>query len=452
MIRAVVLGVVVMALGFIGCRGSAAAAHAQGAAGAPATTQKGRKILYWKSPMDPTFISKGPGKDPMGMELVPVYAGEAPTGPPGMVRIDPATVQDIGVKTVVVERKALSRDIRTVGRIAYDEARVRRVSPKIGGWIEQQYVNFPGQVVEKGEKLLEIYSPELVATEQEYLTALHYRGRLKDSTLEEAVAGSQGLVAAAETRLRYWNITAAQIKALRERGEITRTMVLHAPFKGIVVDKNVPEGGYLQPGQPVYGIADISTVWVYAEVYEYEAPWLRLGQEATMTLAYLPGVTYHGTVRYIYPYVTNKTRTIQVRMEFRNSRDFDLKPDMWTNVTLQAAISREGLAVPIQAVIRTGTHDVVLIALGGGRFMPRDVRLGAQAGEDFQVLGGLEAGERVVTSAQFLIDSESNLQAALSKMIAPQAVTPGAIPGANGPAQAPGGKTPSMPAMPAETP
>jgi Cu(I)/Ag(I) efflux system membrane fusion protein len=243
------------------------------------------------------------------------------------VRIDPATVQNIGVKTVAVERKRLDHAIRTVGRIAYDESKVRRISPKVGGWIERQQVNFPGQVVEDGERLLEIYSPELVSTQEEYLVALRYHDRMNASQLEEALAGSQGLVKSAETQLRYWNITESQIRALRERGEITRTMVLHAPFKGIIVEKNIPEGGYVQPGQTLYGIADISTVWVYADVYEYEAPWVRLGQEATMTLAYQPGNAYEGKVDYIYPYLKNKTRTIQVRMKFVNSRNFDLKPE-----------------------------------------------------------------------------------------------------------------------------
>jgi Cu(I)/Ag(I) efflux system membrane fusion protein len=414
----------------------------------PADAPRKRKILYWKSPMDPTFISKEPGKDPMGMDLVPVYEGEQPKGPPGMVKIDPVTIQNIGVKTAVVERKRLSRDIRTVGRIAYDESKVRRISPKIGGWIEEQHVNFTGQVVEKGEKLLEIYSPDLVATEQEYLTALRYRGRLKDSSLEQAITGSQGLVEAAETRLRYWNITDAQIKALRERGEITRTMVLHAPFKGVIVEKNIPEGGYLQPGQTVYEIADISTVWVYADIYEYEAPWLKLGQPATMTLAYQPGVSYRGKVVYIYPYLQNMTRTLQVRMEFPNSKSFDLKPDMWADVTLHSAVAREGIAVPIQAVIRTGKRNIALVALGGGRFAPRDLRLGPQAGDEFEVLEGLDEGDRVVTSAQFLINSESSLQAAIGKMIEPKPASAKASP-SPGHAGSSSSATGAMPDVPA---
>jgi Cu(I)/Ag(I) efflux system membrane fusion protein len=407
----------VASLAACGHHEGAGAQHAAEPAAAPAAQGGKKKIAYWTSPMDATYVSKGPGKDPMGMDLVPVYEGQEPRGEPGTVRIDPATIQNIGVKTTTVQRKPLSRDIRTVGRIAYDEKKVRHVAPKIDGWIEKQHVSFPGQLVTKGERLLEIYSPELVATEEEYLTALRYRGRLHDSSLGEAVGGARGLVEAAESRLRYWDISEAQIRALRERGEISRTMALDAPFDGIVVEKNVPEGGHVKVGQSVYSIADISTVWVYAEVYEYEAPWLAPGQEATMTLAYQPGVTYRGRVAYVYPYVKNKTRTLQVRMEFPNTRDFVLKPEMWANVTLHAAITREGLAVPVQAVLRTGKRDIVLVALEGGRFAPRDVRLGAQAGDDFEVLEGLREGERVVTSAEFLISSESNLQSALAKMI-----------------------------------
>lgn len=384
-------------------------------AAGPADEQ--RKVLYWKSPMDPTVISKTPMKDSMGMDFVPVYAGEEPQGPPGTVRIDPATIQNIGVTTAVVERKRLTRDVRTVGRIGYDETKVRRIAPRIGGWIEVQHVNFPGQVVRRGEPLLEIYSPELVSAQEEYLAALRYRDRLHESTLHRAVEGAAGLVGAVEMRLRNWNITDGQIAALRERGEITRTMVLHAPFRGIVVERNVPEGGYLQPGQTVYAISDISSVWVYADVYEYEAPWLRVGQEATMTLAYQPEVTHRGTVAYVYPYLDKKTRTIEVRMEFQNSPELDLKPDMWVNVVLHSEVAHEGIAVPIQAVIRTGQRDVAFVALEGGRFEPRELQLGAQAGDEFEVLGGLAEGDRVVTSAQFLINSESNLQSAVRKMM-----------------------------------
>lgn len=379
-----------------------------------------RKVLYWRSSMAPTEIYSQPGKDSMGMDLVPVYEGEEAAGPPGSVKIDPVTVQNIGVKTTTVTRKQLSREIRTVGRVAYNEKMMRQISLKIGGWVERQYVNFVGQEVAKGERLLEVYSPDLVSTQEEYLLALRYKDRLKESPRPEVAGGADSLLKSVETRLRYWDITDAQIKALRESSAITRTMVLHAPFRGIVTERSVLEGGYAQPGQNIYAIVDLSTVWVYADIYEYEVPWLKPGQEAEMTLSYQPGVTYRGRIVYLYPYLKNMTRTLQVRMEFPNSRDFKLKPDMWANITFRSAVAREGLAVPVQSVIRTGTKDIALVALEGGRFEPRELRLGAQAGDELQVLDGLREGERVVTSAQFLINSESNLQAAISKMIAPK--------------------------------
>jgi|ETNmetMinimDraft_15_1059895.scaffolds.fasta_scaffold00010_27 RND family efflux transporter MFP subunit len=388
---------------------------------APADARAERKILYWKSAMDPTFVSKSPGKDKMGMDLMPVYEGAESQDPAEAVRIDPATVQNIGVTTAVVERKRLTREVRTVGRIDYDETTVRHIAPKIGGWIEAQHVNFAGQVVQRGEPLLEIYSPELVATQEEYLIALRYQNVLSESSLKDSLAGADDIVRAAETRLRYWNITDRQIKALRERGELTRTMVLYAPFRGIIVERNIPEGGFLEPGQTVYSIADLSTIWVYADIYEYEAPWLMIGQKATMTLAYEPGKTYRGAVTYVYPYLNNKTRTIEVRMEFPNTSDLHLKIDMWANVVLKSEVAREGLAIPIQAVMRTGQRNVAIIALGGGRFEPRDIQLGAQAGDEFEVLDGLAEGDQIVTSANFLINSESNLGAARRKMLSANA-------------------------------
>jgi RND family efflux transporter MFP subunit len=383
--------------------------------------EKGKgKPLRWRSGMDPMEVYNHPGKDRMGMELVPVYEGGEATGPAGTIKIDPMTIQNLGVKTVVVRRKQLSREIRTNGRVAYNEEKLRQITLKVSGWVERQNVNFIGQEVRKGEPLLEIYSPDLVSTQEEYLLALRYKDRLKESSRSEVVKGSNSLLESAETRLGYWDISDAQIKALRERGKITRAMVLHAPFRGIITERNILEGGHAQSGQTLYQIADISTVWVYADIYEYEAPWLKPGQAAEMTLAYEPGAVYRGRVTYIYPFLKNTSRTIQVRMEFKNSKDFKLKPEMWANVTLKSAVARDGLAVPIQSVIRTGTKDIALVALDGGRFEPRELRLGAQAGDEFQVLDGLKEGERVVTSAQFLINSESNLQSALSKMLGPK--------------------------------
>jgi membrane fusion protein, copper/silver efflux system len=408
----------------------------------PGATAKKGKILYWKSSMIPGYRSDKPGVDPMGMALVPVYAGEEAAGPPGTVTISPETVQQIGVKTTVVRREVLRRDVRTIGRIDYDEELVRDVAPKIGGWVEQQYVNFPGQMVRKGEALGSIYSPELVATEQEYLNALQYQGRLKESPLEDATVGAQSLVKTVEIRLRYWDITDAQIRALRERGRITRTMVLHAPFTGIVVKKNVFQGGYVKPGQSMYRLADISKVWVYADIYEYEVPWVRIGQDATMSPSYEPGVAYHGRVIYVYPYLKRQTRTLEVRMEFRNGPHFELKPGMWANVNLRPDVTRNALVVPVEAVIQTGKKSFVIQALGNGHFIARQVELGAQAGNDYEVLSGLEAGERIVDSAEFLINSESALQSAFNKMTwKPPAK------GGNAAGSAAKGSMPSMPGM-----
>ena len=222
-------------------------------------------------------------------------------------------------------------------------------------------------------------------------------------------------------------------------------MMLHAPFTGIVVKKNVFQGGFVKPGETMYRLADISNVWVYADVYEYEAPWLRLGQEAIMTLSYDPGARYRGRVTYIYPYLKTKTRTLEVRMEFRNGPHFELKPGMWANVNLKPEVAREALVVPVEAVIRTGKKDFVILALGGGRFLPRQVELGAQAGNDFEVLSGLKASDRIVDSAEFLINSESSLQSALNKMTPPSS---SAVAGPN--ADAPGqiAPTPTPPEMP----
>jgi multidrug efflux pump subunit AcrA (membrane-fusion protein) len=387
------------------------------AAETPATEKKEKKILYWKSPMDPTYISKAPGKDSMGMELAPVYEGEEGSQEKGVIEIDPVTIQNIGVKTATVERRPLSRVVRTVGRIDYDETKVRKITPKIGGWIEKQHVDFTGQVVKKGERLLEIYSPELVSTQEEYLRALQFREVLKGSSFGEVRTGAENLVESTRTRLLFWDITPQQIRALEEQGTVFKTMTLHAPFAGIVVKKEALEGGYVRPGQDLYTLADLSQVWVYADIYEYEASWIRPGQEAEMTLSYLPGQTYKGKVVYVYPYLKNMTRTLQIRMVFPNSKDFALKPDMWADVVVRSTVTRNGLAAPIEAVLRTGKRNVAFVALSGGKFAPRELRLGAEVDGFFEVLDGLKEGERIVTSAQFLINSESSLQAAIQQML-----------------------------------
>lgn len=387
----------------------------------PQTAQSGgaqekageRKIAYWRAPMDPSYTSDKPGKSPMGMDLVPVYEDELSQS--GTVRIDPVTVQNIGVKTGRVERRLLDRRVRTVGRVDYDETRITDINSKVAGWVEKLHVDYTGQQVEKGQPLLEIYSPELVAAQEEYLTALNYHQRLQESAAGEAVQGGRDLLRAAAQRLRYWDITEAQIAELERTRQVTRTMTLHSPQEGIVVHKAVLAGAHIMSGQHLYRIADLARVWVYADIYEYELPWIEVGQEAAVSLSYLPGQIFRGQVTYIYPFLEPKTRTVKVRMVFANPH-LELKPEMYTNVEIQSPVSQEALVVPVQSVIHSGERNVAIVSLGEGRFQPREVELGVEAEGYYQVLKGLREGEKIVTSAHFLIDSESNLKAAVSSM------------------------------------
>lgn len=383
----------------------------------PEAPKKERKIKYWKAPMDPSYIRDKPGKSPMGMDLVPVYEDEEGAMPIGGVRIDPVTVQNIGVRTAVVGKRSLSRSIRTVGIVAYDEKRITEVQSKSEGWIEKLYIDFTGQPVKKDDILLEIYSPQLVSTQEEYLVALEYRDRMKRGPAGEISEGAESLLKSARKRLDYLDVPIHQIRELEKDRKIMKTLHIHAPGRGIVVKKHVQEGSYVKPGMPVYTIADISKVWVYADIYEYELPWVKEGQKVSMTLSYYPGRVFVGKVSYIYPYLEAKTRTVKIRLEFDNA-GLDLKPDMYANVAINSVVSKSGLAVPEEAVIRSGERNMVITSLGSGKFLPEEVTLGAASGDGYyQVLSGLREGDVVVTSAQFLIDSESRLKEAISKML-----------------------------------
>jgi Cu(I)/Ag(I) efflux system membrane fusion protein len=374
-----------------------------------------RKVLYWRAPMDPAYTSPKPGKSPMGMDLVPVYEDEV-MGAGGGVKIDPATIQNIGVKKAVVKRQALSRIVRTIGRVDFDETRMTDVNTKVTGWVEKLLVNYTGQAVKMGEPLLELYSPELVAAQEEYLTALDYSRKLKERASSDVAAGALDLLKSAKQRLLYWDITGAQIGELEEKRQVKRTMTIYSPQEGVVVHKNVFDGAHIKAGQHLYRIADLSRVWVYADVYEYELPWVKVGQRAEVELSYEPGKSFHGKVSYIYPFLEPKTRTVKVRIEFPNP-EMKLKPEMYANVRIKPLVSRDALVVPSRAVIRSGERNVVIVDLGEGRFMPRELVIGVQAEGVYEVLDGLKEGETIVTSAQFLIDSESNLRAALKTMV-----------------------------------
>lgn len=379
--------------------------------------KKGKKILYWRAPMDPTYISDKPGKSPMGMDLIPVYEGEENLSGGSTITIDPVVVQNIGVRTADVEVKRLRREIRTVGHVDYNEENLYRVNIKFSGWVERLYVDETGQEVRKGQPMLEIYAPDLVATQEEYLLAYKNAQKLKASDIPEVRKSGEELLAAARQRLLYWDITEEQIRRLEESGEVVKRMTLYAPANGIVIHKNVENGTFVKPGMDLYRLADLSTVWVYAHLYEYEVPWVRVGDEVELESPYIPGIIYKGRVDYIYPYLDKKTRDVKVRILVPNP-GLRLKPEMYVNVRFLHELSEPGPVVPSEAVIRTGRRNIVFIALGGGRFEPREIILGAEGENgEYQVLAGLKGGEKIVTSAQFLLDSESRIQEAIQKMI-----------------------------------
>ncbi len=366
-------------------------------------------------PMHPTVVSDKPGSCPIcGMDLV-VKEADASSAQNGSVQIDPVTIQNIGVKTMVVKKQPLKRMVRAVGRVDYDETRIMDVNSKIAGWVEQLYVDYTGQWVEKGQPLLALYSPELVAAQEEYLTALDYAERMRDGAVREVSQSADDLLAAARQRLLYWDISVGQIAELEKMRQVGRTMPILAPRSGIVTHRDVLEGAYIRSGQHLYRIADLSVVWIYADVYEYEMPWVSKGQRAEVSLSYLPGEQFEGKVDYIFPFMNKKTRTVQVRMIFDNA-DGALKPDMYADVVIRPEVGREGIVIPVQAVIHSGTRRVVVMAHGDGRFEPREIHTGVETEDGYEVLRGLNPGEEIVTAAQFLIDSESNLKAALAGM------------------------------------
>jgi Cu(I)/Ag(I) efflux system membrane fusion protein len=333
---------------------------------------------------------------------------------PGTVQISPERQQLIGVKIGTVEMKYLEKVIRTVGRIDYDEKRLVTISPKIGGWIEELYVDFTGKFVQQGEPLLSIYSPELVSTQEEYLLALRAKKDLIKSPFSEVAGSGNTLVESAKRRLKLWDISDDQIKALEESGQPKKTLTLYSPFSGIVLERTAYKGMNVMPGMALYKLADLSVVWLYADIYEYELPFIRLGQQAAVQLSYLPGETFTGKAIYIYPYLDPNTRTAKLRFEFPNPQG-KLKPEMYANVEIKVQLGRK-LAVPEGAIIDTGLRQLAVVDKGSGYFEPREVKVGAKVDNYYEVIKGLKAGERVVTSANFLIDSESKLKEAVGGM------------------------------------
>ena len=330
---------------------------------------------------------------------------------PGTVQITPDRQQLIGVKIGAVEMKPLEKIIRTVGRVDYDERKVVTVSPKIGGWIEDLYVDFTGRYVKQGEPLLTIYSPELVSTQEEYLIALRARKDLVKSPFSEVVASGNSLAESAKRRLKLWDISDDQIKALEESGQAKKTLTLYSHFSGFVLEKMAYKGMSVMPGMALFKLADLSAVWLYADIYEYELPFIRLGQQASVQLSYLPGEIFMGKAIYISPSLNPETRTAKVRFEFPNPHG-KLKPEMYANVEIKVHLGMK-LVVPEGAIIDTGIRQMTIVDKGNGYFEPREVKVGAKVDEHYEVVKGLKQGERVVTSANFLIDSESKLKEAV---------------------------------------
>jgi Cu(I)/Ag(I) efflux system membrane fusion protein len=333
---------------------------------------------------------------------------------PGTVQISPERQQLIGVKIGTVEMKPLEKVIRTVGRVDYDEKRLVTVSPKIGGWIEDLYVDFTGKYVRQGEPLLTIYSPELVSTQEVYLIALRSKKDLAKSSFPEIAGSGNSLAESAKRRLKLWDISDEQIKALEESGQSKKTLTLFSPFSGFVLEKSAYKGMNVMPGTTLFKLADLSFVWLIADIYEYELPFIRLGQQATIQFPYLPGETFTGKAVYINPYLDANTRTAKVRFEFPNPHG-KLKPEMFANVEIKVHLGQK-LAVPEGAIIDTGLRQMAVVDKGSGYFEPREVKVGAKVDNYYEVIKGLKAGERVVTSANFLIDSESKLKEAMGGM------------------------------------
>ena len=332
-------------------------------------------------------------------------------------RISPEKQQLIGVQYGTVEYQTISKSLRAVGKVAYDETKVTRVNPKIEGWIETVYVDFTGKLVQKGQPLLTIYSPDLVQTQQEFLLAIKGRRQLGESPFNEAVNFSESLVQSARRRLELWDVTEQQIRELEKRGTASRAMTIYAPASGFVMTRNAFPRQRVMPETELYTLTDLSTVWIIADIYEFEAADVKLGQPAMVTLSSFPGREFGGKITYIFPQVDNATRTLKVRIELVN-KNFALKADMFADVVLQINYGRK-LVVPQEAVMDSGSEQVVYVSLDDGYFEPRKIQIGAKVDDKYVVLGGLQAGERIVISGNFLIDSESKLKSASSGMGAP---------------------------------
>ena len=341
-------------------------------------------------------------------------AVESPLPKENMMTLSPERLQAVGVKFELAKRRSLDRMIRTVGQVEIDERRQAHINIKLEGWIDELFVNSTGERVTKGQKLLTLYSPELVATQTEYLLALKSRRTLGASAFPEVAEGAQSLAEATRRRLQLWDITEDHVQDLERTGKVLRTLPLHAPQSGTVIKKVALAGMHVNPGDELYTIADLSHVWLLADIYEYELPFIKVGQTATVTLSYDPKTALQGRIAFLYPTLDTQTRTAKVRFELANPGE-QLKPGMYANVELKIPLGTR-LVVPSDAILDSGERQLIFIHLGGGQLEWRTVKLGVRAGDWVEVLEGLKEDEHIVTSANFLLDSESQLKAAVSGM------------------------------------
>ncbi len=369
-------------------------------------------ILYWRAPMDPNEIYNEPGKSKMGMDLVPVYEDES--GAQGVVTIDPQVQQNMNVKTEIVSKKRLSSKVTTNGVLLKDETKEYIVTTKVSGWIEKLYVNYTGQEVRNGQKLMDIYSPQLVAAQQELLTALSYKNTSSQSSVESIKKSGNELVENAIRKLQLLDVSEAEINALIETKKVRTNMTLYALNSGTVIHKNVLEGEKIMAGAPLLRIANLTNLWLTADIYEYELSKIKLGSQASIKFNFLPEKTYTGKISFIYPTIEPTSRTAKIRIDVNNSKG-ELKPEMFANVVIEGIDLGEYPVIPENSVIRSGTKDIVILSIGNGKFKPTKVKLGGYSDGLYQVLEGLTEGNKIVTSTQFLIDSESNLRAAVNQ-------------------------------------
>jgi Cu(I)/Ag(I) efflux system membrane fusion protein len=372
-------------------------------------------IDFYHCGMHPWITSDKQGKCPIcGMDLTPVYKNNA-KNTEGIVSIDPVMEQNIGVKTEMVTKRKLTHTIRTTGRVDYDETKQTVITTKFSGYIEKLYIDYTGKSIEQGQPLFEIYSPELVAAQQEYLQAIRYKGTMKSANDSTVNSGANDLFQSAKKKLLYWDISPSQIKELEQSGNIKKTLTIYSPFSGVVVEKNIFEGMQVQAGVNLFKLADISKMWVYADVYENELSWVKSGEAVSIELPDNTGTTVKGKVSYIYPFIQDQTRTAKLRIEFSDKNQL-VKKDMYVTVNIIPTVSINVIAVPEQSVIHSGNRDIIVMAMGKGKFMSMEVKLGALSDGYYEVIEGLKEGDVIVTSSQFLIDSESNLKAGTSSM------------------------------------